>query len=269
MWDRQAIEELEQVPWVGHVEYHPTVESTNDLARELVDRSVPLPALVVAGQQTRGRGRQGRRWWSPPGALLCSLVVGPDVGPQQSDALSVMAPWTGIGLAEGLNRIEPALPLWLKWPNDLMVGDCKLGGVLVECVPGGAEGTRWIVGFGVNVNNRRESSRVPPEELDGGYLPLSLIDFSGRSYPLVGILSALLHSLATTYSKLRSDPESLPERWQVYCGLQGRRIEVATRDDRRIAGIGLGIDAAGALRVQTDHGSVVTVLNGTVRSIPG
>ncbi len=263
MWDQTATAQLENVPWVRHVEFHPTIGSTNNRARELIGQAVELPALVVAAQQTQGRGRLGRNWWSPPGALLCSLVVGSDVGPAATENASVLALWTGVALAEGLARIEPTLPAWLKWPNDLMVADSKLAGILVETAMSTDSGPVWIVGFGLNVNNRR-LSQVPDLASRDLYQPLSLYDFTGRTYPLVEVLHTVLHSLASTYAALRGDPQSLPERWQTYCGLHGKVVQIATAEQKSVQGVCLGIDGDGALKLQTASGEVTRCIVGSV-----
>ena len=130
----------------GDVELHATIGSTNDRAHELAQAGAPHGTLVVANEQTAGRGRRGRVWESPAGlGIYTSVVVRWEV--RLPDAPLLVAA-VGLGLAEGLERAAPRLSVQLKWPNDLWCGRRKLGGVLVE-----ARSTGYLVaGFGLNLS---------------------------------------------------------------------------------------------------------------------
>jgi BirA family biotin operon repressor/biotin-[acetyl-CoA-carboxylase] ligase len=127
------------------------VDSTNDQARHMAEAGAQPGLVVLAGEQTRGRGRHGRRWSSPPGNLYASVLVQVD-GPLATSAqLSFVA---GLALAEALERHAPdGVRLRLKWPNDVLVGRAKVAGILLESIGGThrAHAASVLVGTGVNI----------------------------------------------------------------------------------------------------------------------
>lgn len=144
-------------PWF----VHETVGSTNDLALTLAHDGAPDGTAVVADQQTDGRGRHGRSWWSPPGAgMYLSVVVRPGRDVAQTAAVTLAA---GVALATAVRNLT-ALPVELKWPNDLVIGRPwrKLAGILCEASQLGGDDGVVIVGMGVNLRR----SAYPPEIAD-------------------------------------------------------------------------------------------------------
>ena len=138
---------------VLRVAVYDTVGSTNDVLREKKGRAALHGAVVIADQQTEGRGRRGRRWCSPAGAnLYCSL------GWHFNSSLEML---TGLSLAVGAMVAEQikthlGVDLQLKWPNDLYHNEQKLGGILVEVLGDGAGGQSVVIGLGLNVNMPEE-----------------------------------------------------------------------------------------------------------------
>lgn len=162
--------------------HYPTLDSTNDEARRLIKQGAGEGVVVLAGTQTRGRGKPGSRWLSPRGNLYFSAVLKPYRNPRE------LAPITLLGAlaARALLVRVAGLPVTIKWPNDLLVHGRKIGGVLTERVPAG----HLIIGIGINLqvvpravrratSVKRETGRVlaPAEcavglarELDRQYL---------------------------------------------------------------------------------------------------
>ena len=124
------------------------VGSTQDLAHELAERGAPVGTVVVGGHQRKGRGTRGRAWDSGPGGLWLSLILRPPA--RTTEALSVRI---GLELAEALSEQVTPERVDLKWPNDLIARDRKLGGILVEARWSGPEPTWVVVGVGLNVSN--------------------------------------------------------------------------------------------------------------------
>ncbi len=139
-WSEQrrqaAIEHLEESGWLQHVQWFTEIDSTNSLARRmLAGRVLRLPALLAADQQTAGRGRSARAWWSPSGCLMFSLVIGSDHMPADPLAWPQLSLVSGVAAAIAVEREVPDINVQLKWPNDLYVHGRKLAGILVEAVP--------------------------------------------------------------------------------------------------------------------------------------
>jgi BirA family biotin operon repressor/biotin-[acetyl-CoA-carboxylase] ligase len=195
-----------------------SVGSTNAKARELADRGAPHGTLVTASEQTAGRGRQGRTWVTPPGSAIAASVILREF----DDLLPLRA-----GLAVADLAGTGAL---VKWPNDVLLDGRKVAGILVE-----ARAPDWaVVGIGVNVTG------VPPEVADIA-AALERKDVEGALAELMEALDVRLAQPAEeTLAALRSRD-----------ALLGRRVQWAGGE-----GVGAGIDASGALLVQTASGTV-------------
>ena len=142
---------------VTSVRWHDRCESTNALAAEAAAAGAPPGLLVLADEQSAGRGRHGRTWSAPAGSsLLLSLLLRPVV---PAPSVSLLPLLTGLVLAETVGRYLPETDVALKWPNDLLVDGRKAAGILVE----GADGAA-VVGVGINVDWRGVAR---PEELAG------------------------------------------------------------------------------------------------------
>jgi BirA family biotin operon repressor/biotin-[acetyl-CoA-carboxylase] ligase len=210
------------------------IGSTNDRARGLAAAGAPHGTLVTAGVQTAGRGRQGRTWAAPPGSsLLMSLVL------RESDGLLPLR----AGLAVAAVAGDAAK---VKWPNDVLVEGRKVAGILAEARP--QEG--WTV-LGIGLNVALDVRVLPPElhEIAGtlGRLPRDLEP----------TLRELLHALDVWLAEaVPGVVAALRER----DALLAQRLEWADG-----AGVGEGIDDAGALLVRRDDGSVVALEAGEVR----
>ena len=205
--------------------------STNDIARELAAGGAPTGSVVTADEQSAGRGRQGRSWVAPRGkALLCSYVLrGLD---EEHSLLPLAVP---LAVCEAAEEVG-APPCRVKWPNDVLVEERKLAGVLIEARP--REG--WaVIGVGLNVE-------LTPEEL-----PAELHDRAasiGGDATVAAALAALNRSLAEWTVP---DPERVLEEYRSRDALRGREVSWADGE-----GVAEGVDEAGSLLVRTDDGPV-------------
>lgn len=129
---------------------HERLASTNDEARRLAEHGAPAGTVVLAAEQTSGRGRHGRSWTSPPGNLYVSVLLRPDCAMAIATQLSLVA---GLALAEALAILgPPAVDLQLKWPNDVLIGGAKTAGILLEGASAADGRSAWVVaGTGVNL----------------------------------------------------------------------------------------------------------------------
>jgi BirA family biotin operon repressor/biotin-[acetyl-CoA-carboxylase] ligase len=235
--------------------YFSEIGSTNDEARRLAEAGAPEGALVVADAQTAGKGRAGRRWLTPPGtALAFSLVLRPRLAAVEAARLTMLA---GLAAAEAAEAVA-VQPVALKWPNDVLVGGAKAGGILVES---GLTGDRLdfaVIGIGLNV-----SAAPPLEAVD---FPATALQSPGaapidRWRLLGGILARMeaLYPLATD-----ADGEALRALWAARLAWLGESVEARTAEGE-VAGRAEGVAVDGALLIRLPGGEVRRVLAGDVR----
>lgn len=233
--------------------------STNDRARDLAESGAERGTLVVALEQTEGRGRRGTRWYSGAGrGVWMSVVLSPAEGGLQLPLL------VGVACSEAL-REATGVPVTLKWPNDLVVDDAKLGGVLVE------RGVTWLVaGVGVNLRSAPDVAELadPPGVGEAGVTetpmtPTAVLDHAGRvpdPVDLAGILARrILDQLDGDTARARG-----LLAFAELDALRGRAVRTEERGD----GIARGIDEDGMLLLEIQDGTVVTVRSGGVRVEP-
>ena len=240
-------------PLGSRMVYFPIASSTNDLAVKLLLQGTPDGTLVVAGQQTAGRGRGGHDWFSPPGSgLYVSMVL--DAHQKHSgDWVHALTLATGVAMAEGLHAAS-GLPVVIKWPNDLVMapagtvrGARKLAGILAEAQADAGTLSHVIVGVGVNVG----PAAWPPEI---SARATSLEEELGRPVDPAVVLGACLARIGTWVQRLRTGQSAIVRmRWQqLAVGATGATVEIAHADGPR-RGVTCGIDGDGALLVR--HGA--------------
>ncbi|WP_157809127.1 biotin--[acetyl-CoA-carboxylase] ligase [Spiribacter roseus] len=214
-------------------------ETLPSTSRWLADRPLDQTTLAVADEQTRGRGRQGREWQSPSGGIYFSVGLPMDPGVSVPDGLSLVM---GLQLAEALTAAGFA-GIALKWPNDLVVDDAKLAGLLVERLP-----NALIVGVGVNTRP------VPEGAVVAGRRVISLRELADRPTgdALIGTLAGAVLTV-TTWTATQVE-RLLETRWPVFDALANRVVIAEQADGTRRQGRVLGVTAAGNLRLQTDTG---------------
>jgi BirA family biotin operon repressor/biotin-[acetyl-CoA-carboxylase] ligase len=231
------------------VHLYGAVDSTNDLARELADGGAPAGTIVLAREQKGGRGRAGRAWHSPPGGLYLSMVFRPG-GIENPELLPLLA---GLGIVQEVERRFEGLRPALKWPNDLMADDRKVGGILCEAV-WGEDGIRHlVVGTGVNVAPLESGA---PRGLRGRATSLEAV--LEREVPLEEVADAVIAGLEAYLprapARLDAALLALTDR---YDWLRDRRVGVTPLDGgETVAGTCVGIAPDGALLFRPDRGAL-------------
>ena len=230
-------------PRLGHLGstfvFLPATGSTNDVAMDRCTHG----GVVVADEQTAGRGRRGHTWFSPPGAgLYVSVVLAPStarVDPMRATALVTLA--AGVALAEGM-AAATGLAADVKWPNDLYVSRRKIGGILAERA---AEG-HVVLGYGINI----AASAFPPELRDRA---TSLESELGREVDRVHVLVETLAALSRRYDDLLAGRfDAILDAWRARApAAEGARVAWTTSEGMR-SGTTAGIDDDGALLVRID-----------------
>jgi BirA family biotin operon repressor/biotin-[acetyl-CoA-carboxylase] ligase len=240
----------------GKFHYFAVLRSTNVHARMLAEKGAAEGEIVVAEAQTHGRGRLGRRWESPPGVnLYLSVILRPRLLPVHAPQITLMA---AVALAETVAPLIKQAPV-IKWPNDILVKDRKLAGVLSEAVCDPQRIHHVILGMGLNVNYQVTS--MPPEIRQRA---TSVADLTGSPIDRESVMVRLIHNLDRCYGELdKFGFEALRARWDVFFGLRGRRVRIENREDV-VIGRALGIDRNGALIVEDDFGRRQNIYAGDI-----
>ncbi len=238
--------------WIGVplLQLHERLPSTNAHLRGLARADVTSFATVVAGEQTAGRGREGRGWFSPPDSGLWFSVL-LSLAPDGKAGVLPLA--VGVSVALAIERLT-GIEIGLKWPNDLLVGSRKLSGVLCESVRDARHGV--AVGIGINL---RRPSTVPTELVDSAaFLEVEV----GRPTPEPELARAVVAELRRwaqpTPSRLAGE---LRAHWESRDRLEGRSVRL----ESGIVGIARGVSEEGALRVELPGRTVLDVRSGSVR----
>lgn len=237
------------------VDYLPSTHSTMDDARRAAAEGAPDGTLIVADEQSAGRGRFERTWVSPPGVnLYLSLLLRPS--PEVASQLAMMAP---LALARALRRVAAGEGghVTIKWPNDVRMGGRKIGGILIESslAQDGADGFS-IVGIGVNVNYD------PAEHPEIREIATALLGELGRRVPRLELLSALMEETEELYLALR-EGGSVREEWASMLDTLGQHVSV-TWGDAVYEGVAEGVDDEGGLLLRLADGAVVSLSAGEV-----
>ena len=225
--------------------------STNGL---LASNPEPGTVLLAAEEQTAGRGQRGRRWLSVPGCDVTFSLARPVRRPSRElSALSLVA---GVAAATALRALGVA-PAALKWPNDLMVGEAKLGGILVE-TRAGASATHVVIGVGINAVRDAARSRRLRRTV------ASLDEFVAVSRNLV--IACVAHSIVAALERFEAEGFGAARaQWEAMDVHAGKKLRVRLANGRSVSGIGSGLAADGALRLITRRGEQ-TVHSGRIVS---
>jgi BirA family biotin operon repressor/biotin-[acetyl-CoA-carboxylase] ligase len=256
-----------------HLHIHKILTSTNSEAMTLAQNGAEDGTVVVAESQSAGRGRHARTWFSPPGLnLYCSIIVrGLGRGLSLADWLSWVPLTTALAVAEAVQTVA-ATSLALKWPNDLLLDERKVGGILCESSLTVPDNPIVVIGIGLNVNVPRESF---PDELRP--IATSLFESSHRIVDRNRLLAQLLLELEQSLDELRDHgPSRLRQAYQQRCTTLGRQIRVILGADEELLGTAVAITADGTLQVSpstkppgTDKALLIDVRAGDVIHVRG
>lgn len=251
----QALRRLAESWGISGIRFYNETDSTQNIVRGLADAGAPGWTLVIADHQTKGRGQHGRVWRSAPGSsLMFSLLLRPRV----PAAMALLPIRTGMAIARGIDRLlnmpQDAMPQTrLKWPNDLILGDGKVGGVLCEGTIRG-EGSYAIVGVGINV------SSFPIHIEDRPEVPITFLeDFFHPDTTRLELLGTIIDMLRRSRD-LDSDDLSATElkEYSQRDWLRGKMLSGP------VVGRAAGITQYGHLIVDQGNGRIETILTGRI-----
>ena len=235
-----------------------TLDSTSNCARAIAACGAAEGSVVIAEEQTEGRGRRGRQWHSDPGRnLMFSLILRPDVPPEKMNLIPLYA---AVALAEAIQK-ETDLKVDCKWPNDLLIRGKKIGGILLEGALTRNTIEYLIMGIGLNVNQEEFPPELSP-------IATSLKIEAGKELDRVGLFHTLLRTLEERYHSLSAlVPESLVSAWLSRSPMLNKPVSVL-QDGRQMTGIMTGLSKEGGMILSVDgtdhilHAGEATILTG-------
>ncbi|NCO84194.1 MAG: biotin--[acetyl-CoA-carboxylase] ligase [Nitrospirae bacterium CG22_combo_CG10-13_8_21_14_all_44_11] len=265
--------------------FHESLDSTNTLAMELAEKGLPHGTVVIADRQLKGKGRLGRTWFSPPqGNIYMSVIVRPEIEPKDATLLTIMS---AISCARAI-RNSTGLEVKIKWPNDLMVSERKLGGILTEMKSGQDRIVFAVIGIGINVTpplcpplarggwggdafppevrsvaasvmeelRRKETTPLCPPLARGGWV--------GKEISRTLIIAAILSELEKWFKVLiKGGRIQLINEWKKLSSTLGKKVKVVSGKDTS-SGIAEDIDDEGMLILRLPSGGLKKISAGDV-----
>jgi BirA family biotin operon repressor/biotin-[acetyl-CoA-carboxylase] ligase len=240
-------------PELTQIEFHPSIDSTNLQAKRITGTDGKGSTLIVADTQTAGRGRMGRSWESPEGkGLYFSLLLRPRLKPNEATLITLAA-----GLSLGMTLKEMgAESILIKWPNDILLKEKKIGGILCEMKSMGSEVQYVVVGIGINLSQQPEDFSRDVSARAG-----SLELLTGRKWDKERILENFLHAFLPEIKNLeKGGSADLIARWEQASDLLGRKIHVLSRREP-LEGIAMGLNPQGHLRLKLEDGTMQNLID--------
>ena len=232
------------------------LDSTNDLAKQYLEKDAAEGLVLIAESQTGGRGRMGRSWLSLPGVgLYLSVILKPKIQPQRMPQLPLLA---GLATTLAVNEFTRRKTR-LKWPNDVLLNGRKLCGILCEYYLASSGEAGVVVGIGINVNH---SPQDFPDDLKSS--ATSLLIETGNPVDRLALVRALIVNLDQQYTAfLDNGEQAVIEKWLQNSDMAGKQITV-TQGKSSTRGIALGLDPQGRLLMLSEKGVELAFDSGEV-----
>ena len=234
------------------IHYFDYLDSTMNLAMQLGMQGSPNGTLVLAESQTRGRGRLGRNWFSPKyKGIYLSLILRPDILPAASPILTLLS---AVSICEAIKEVVH-LDAQIKWPNDIIMHNKKLAGILTEMNAEVDKVNFVVIGIGLNVNNDKKSLIAQST---------SLKEQKGEQVQRILLLQELLRSIEKNFNLLETKGnQSIIDKWRNFSLTLGKRVKIYCQD-KHLEGQAVDIDKDGGLLIRKDSGIIQKVMSGDV-----
>ena len=234
-----------------------SVDSTNELASSLSkENKIGSGTVIIADQQENGKGRLGRKWISPPGSnIYMSILIKPKILPKDAAFLTLIS---AVACTVALTKTT-GLKISIKWPNDLMVSDKKVGGILTEVRSESGRIKTAIIGLGINVNIN--GNDFPAEIRD---IATSLKEESGIYYSRTDIIVRILKEFELWYQSFSQNGKApVIKKWRELSSTSGKMVRVATAIET-FSGLAEDIDDEGRLILRLPSGDIKKISSGDV-----
>jgi BirA family biotin operon repressor/biotin-[acetyl-CoA-carboxylase] ligase len=234
------------------IHYFDYLASTMDLAMQLGMQAAPAGTLVLAESQTKGRGRLGRSWFSPKyKGIYLSLILRPGILPAASPILTLLS---AVSICEAIKKVA-SLDAQIKWPNDVLIHNKKVAGILTEMNAEVDKVNFVVIGIGLNVNNDKKSLIAQAT---------SLKEQAGAQVGRILLLQELLRRIENNYFLLEDKgSQVIIDKWRNFSFTLGRRVKVYCQN-KHIEGSAVDIDNDGGLLIRKDSGLMQKVSSGDV-----
>ena len=238
--------------------YFPELKSTNIIAKEKASHraeGMDEGTLIIAERQSAGKGRLGREWFSPAGGIWLSIILFPQLSPSYISRITLI---TAVAVIKAI-KIYTQIESKIKWPNDILINEKKVCGILTE-MSAELDIINWVVvGIGINVNT---DHRKFPEDIQEN--TISLKETSGKEVLRVKLVQTFLQEFEKYYEKLkRKEFPSILREWKLYSHTLGKKIRV-DMGERIITGEAIDINESGALILKKEDGELAEIISGTI-----
>jgi len=238
--------------------YFPELKSTNIMAKEkALNRAERIyeGTLIIAERQSAGKGRLGREWFSPAGGIWLSIILYPQLSPSYISRITLMTAVVVVKTIKLCTQIESQI----KWPNDILINEKKVCGILTE-MSAELDIINWVVvGIGINVNI---DHRDFPKDIQVN--TISLKETSGKEVLRVKLVQTFLQEFEKYYDKLkRKEFPSILREWKLYSHTLGKKIRV-DMGERIITGEAVNINEEGALVLKKEDDELIKIISGTI-----
>ncbi len=242
---QQEIKPLLKTKIIGNkIHHYKEITSTNDVIKQLADNGSPEGTIVVCEEQLAGKGRLGRKWFSPNGAgIWCSVLLRPSIMPQHASKLTLLG---AVAVAQGI-RNQCGITSGIKWPNDLLVQGKKVCGLLTEMRAELDSVEYVVIGFGINVKNIEFHDEVSCKAI-------SLEQLVGSKISRKKLLAEILASIESNYLLfLEQGFTPIKEQWEQFNITLGKKV-VLSSPGQRVAGTAVRLGEEGQLVIKSVKG---------------
>ena len=240
--------------YIAHnIHFYQEVTSTNDIAKKFVDNDAPEGTVIIAEQQTAGRSRSKNDWASPEGGIWMTLILKPEVTLLEASKLTIV---TGVSIAKTLHD-KFNLDAGIKWPNDIMIGNKKICGILTEAVTDYDDLKAVLIGVGIDVNINQ--SDLPDDLQD---ITTTISEETSEEIKRAEIMKVFFSIFEELYEEFKNGQfKHIIGEWRRLSSTTGNRVKVY-KDGKAMLADAVGIDNQGALIVELDDGSLEKIISG-------
>ena len=240
------------------INYFPELKSTNTMAKKIALHTaerIDEGRLIITERQSAGKGRLGREWFSPAGGIWLSIILYPQLSPSYISRITLMTAVAVVQAIKTCTQIESQI----KWPNDVLINEKKVCGILTE-MSTELDIINWVVvGIGINAN---VDIRDFPKDIQKN--TTSLKETSGKEISRVQLLQTFLQEFEKYYEKLkRKRFPSILKEWKLYSHTLGRKIRV-DMGEKIITGEAVDINEEGVLILKKEDGELIKIISGTI-----